>query len=188
MNTVLSLTHAGAGLLSVLVAIAIFRLPKGSARHRQLGWIYVVSLGVSLIGIMIRTAGHIAPFMLYAFLTAGVLLGAVVIVRVRTLSTVWRAWHAGLMSWTVMASAMAMFSIVGGVIVGAGNGPVFYRMFNIVVIATAAAGLAIISRRPVIWGRPVGPAERSARLRYSALVAASAVFLVIAQWPLAMGV
>jgi hypothetical protein len=115
-----------------------------------------------------------------------VIVVAILIVRFRRQVSAWRSWHGALMSLTVMGSLMAMASIVGGVLVGDGSGPAFYRMFNGIIVVATALGLWLINTRPVIWGRqPTSEAQR-ARLRFTALAVAASLLLVIAQIPMSV--
>ena len=182
-----SLVHRGAGALALLVALAIFALPKGSRLHRWLGWTYVVAMGASLLAILVRTAFAPRPFVLYAVGVVAVLAIAATLPRVRRRVAAWRAWHGALMALTTLAALIALTGIIGGVLVGATSGPPFYRQFNVVIAVLTAAGLAFIALRPVIWGRAPRPQEQSARRRYAALVLVSSALLVAGQWPMATG-
>jgi hypothetical protein len=181
---ILSLIHIGAGLISLLVAGVIFCLPKGSPRHRLFGWIYAVSLGVSLLGILVRAAAAMHPFTVYAFMISGVMVAGITAVRARKHVSAWRSWHAGLMCMTVLASVMATLAVLGSGLIGDTGGPAFYRTFNVVIIGATVVGLMIINFRPVIWGRPVAAHTRTARLQFNGLVIATSALLVIGQLPM----
>ncbi len=114
--SMLSILHTLSALVSVIIAIVIFRLAKGDRRHRTLGWMYVVTLFASLAGIIARTIRTAHPFTIYAIFAAAALLAAVVVVRQRANLKAWRSWHAALMSLTFLGSFMAIGSIVGGII------------------------------------------------------------------------
>jgi uncharacterized membrane protein len=182
----LSLFHLGAGLLALLVACAIFALPKGPRLHKWLGWTYVVAMGASLLAILARTALAPRPFVVYAGGVLLVLATAVAMVRARRRIAAWRAWHGALMALGFLAALMAMAGLAGGVAIGATSGPAFYRQFNVAIAVLTVVGLAFIATRPVIWGRAPRPPEQVAKRRYAALVLVSSAVLVAAQWPLAM--
>ena len=82
---------------------------------------------------------------------------------------------------------MAIGGVVGGLALGVGKGPVYYRMFNMVIVCLSVVGLWIINMRPVLWGHVVGPRERRVRLWFSGLVVTISVALVLAQWTLYSG-
>jgi uncharacterized membrane protein len=180
--TLLSLTHLLAAVIAVITGVTIMSLRKGDRRHRVLGWVYVACMAVSLVTIVIRTISRPAPFAGYAVMTLGVLGAAVVAARQKPRQAAWRSWHAALMSLTMLGSAMAIGSILGGIVVGAGNGPAFYRMFNVVIACFTVAGLWIINTRRVIWGSAAGPLERQVRVRFGGLVIASSALLIVANW------
>ncbi len=70
-------------------------------------------------------------------------------------------------------------------LVGDGNGPAFYRMFNGVILVFTALGLWLINTRKVIWQRQLGVQDHGARIRFSLLAASASALLVVAQLPLA---
>jgi uncharacterized membrane protein len=181
----LSWIHLGLGALALLAACVIFALPKGSRLHKGLGWTYVIAMGASLLSILVRTALAPRPFVIYAVGVVLVLATAAALPRSRRRIATWRAWHGALMALTCLAALMAMAGIVGGVVLGAGNGPPFYRQFNVAIAVLTVAGLAFIATRPVLWGRTPRPAEAQVRRRYAALVLVSSAALVAGQWPLA---
>ena len=49
LHSPISVVHLGAVLLAVASGTAVLRLPKGTARHRRLGWVYVASLSLGLV-------------------------------------------------------------------------------------------------------------------------------------------
>jgi uncharacterized membrane protein len=180
----LSLVHILLGLAAVIVGLVIFGLRKGSPRHRTLGWIYVACLLTSLVGILVRGRAHPTPFHAYAAVMMGCLVTAVLASRLRTRMSDWRSWHAVLMSFSMVGCAVAIGGVIGGVLIGVGRGPEYYRMFNLVIAGVTAIGLALITTRPIIW-RPL-PAERRRRVRlwFGGLVATVSVALIVAQYAL----
>jgi uncharacterized membrane protein len=181
----LSIAHLLGGLVSLFTAAGIFALPKGSPRHRLLGWIYVVSLSISLVGIIIRTLGRPHPFMGYAVFAIVAMACAVLAVRMRNRFPSWKSWHGALMSLTFLGSCMAVGSIIGGVVVGDGNGPAFYRMFNGVILVFTGLGLWLINTRRVIWAQSVDTTSKQARGRFTLIAALASALLIAAQLPLA---
>jgi len=183
--SLLSLVHAIAGLVSVLVGIVILSLRKGDRRHRILGWVYVATMAISLVGILARVYERAPPFAAYAVLVLVVLAAAVTVSRRRRQVEAWRAWHGALMTLTLVGSTMAMASIFGGLAIGATSGPPFYRLFNAIIAVFTAVGLWLIATRPVIWGVRAGARELAVRRRYLAFATTASLLLIAAQWPLA---
>lgn len=167
------------GALSLVVGLVLTRLRKGDARHRLLGWTYVVAMSVGLGAILVGTRAHPHPFAGYATLTILVLAAAVGASRLRQRVRSWRAWHGALMSMTLMGAVMAALGVLGGAALGVGNGLAYYRLFNAVIAVTSLAGLALILTRPVIWGRAP---DAGVRMGYALLVVASSGALIAAQW------
>lgn len=181
-----SWVHLIGAVVSLIAGLLIFRLRKGDRRHRVLGWIYVLGLGSSLVGIVIRTAPHPRPFAAYAVFCLLLITASIAASRFRDRVDAWRSWHASLMSLTYVGSAMAALSIAGGVLVGASSGPAFYRMFNVLIVAVTGVGLWLINTRRAVWPNPSVDPVRTARFRFSALAISAAGLLVLTQVPLAM--
>jgi hypothetical protein len=135
----------------------------------------------SLAAILIRGATQPRPFHGYALVTAGGVMAAVVASRLRARLPSWRAWHAALMSFSMLAAIVAIGGVIGGVIIGAGTGAVYYRMFNTVIVVITLLGLWVINTRTIIW-RDKTAGERRARLQFTAVVLTVSAALVLAQW------
>ena len=70
--------------------------------------------------------------------------------------------------------------MIGGVAIGAGSGPTYYRMFNAVIASITIAGLWLINTRRVIWGNV--PARRLVRVQFTVLIVIVSAGLIVAQW------
>src|SRR5207249_7579473 len=97
----------------------------------------------------------------------GGLMAAVLASRYRRRLPDWRSWYAALMSFSMLGAAVAIGGVVGGMALGMGKGPAYYRMFNLVIVCFTAVGLTIINTRPVIWGLLVADRPRRVRLWFS---------------------
>jgi hypothetical protein len=64
---------------------------------------------------------------------------------------------------------------------GVGRGPAYYRMFNGVIAVLTLIGLAVVTTRPVIWGRAVPQHAARARLAFATLVVCASAALIAAQ-------
>ena len=181
----LSIFHALSGLIALVIGAFLFGRRKGNRSHRLLGWIYVVTMFLSLAGILVRTRNHPAPFAGYAVFTLLLLIGALLASRGRSHLPAWRGWHGALMSLTMIGSIMAAGSIMGGALFGASEGPAFYRLFNAVILCVTTVGLWLVNSRKVLWGQNPRPVESRARAQFTMIAVASSLLLVASQWALA---
>ena len=140
-------------------------------------------MSIGLVAILARgaTIGP-TPFHGYAVVIAGSIAAAILASRFRSRLAGWRIWHAVLMSFSMLAAVVAMGGVVGGIVMGLGKGPAYYRMFNVVIAVITVAGLWLINTRPVIWGRQVAGRSGRIRLQFTALVLIVSTGLVLAQW------
>jgi len=181
------MVHVLVGLLAVIIGSMILARRKGDARHKFLGWVYFGCLLTSLTAIIVRGLSHPVPFHGYAAAILGGIFVAILMSRLRDRVASWRAWHASLMSLSMLGAFVAMGGVVGGALLGVGRGPVYYRMFNAVIVGFTAVGLWVIDRRPVIWGRVVEGREGRVRLWFNVFAVTITALLVFAQWVLFSG-
>ena len=109
-------------------------------------------------------------------------MAAVLASRFRKKIGAWRSWHGALMSLSLLGGVIAIVGVIGGLALGVGKGPVYYRMFNAVIVIFTGVGLWIINTRPIIWGRQPPPEHRRARLWFTGAVITVSGTLVLAQW------
>jgi hypothetical protein len=86
------------------------------------------------------------------------------------------------MSFSMLGAAVAVGGVVGGLVLGVGKGPDYYRMFNAVIVCFSTTGLWIINSSPVLWGGVIKPRERRVRAWFSGLVVTTSLALVLTQW------
>ncbi|OGT79137.1 MAG: hypothetical protein A3H91_09460 [Gammaproteobacteria bacterium RIFCSPLOWO2_02_FULL_61_13] len=178
----ISIVHALIGLLTLLLAIGILSRRKGDRLHRQLGWIVVCGMVLALASAITLGVLHVFDaFDAYAVAALAALLGAVAASRCRDRLPDWRFWHGALMCFTVLTAVAALSGVIGGILIGDGSGPRFYRLFNILIILVTVSALLMINLR---LGKLIGPG-RSKRplLLYNGGVALVTAFLVIMQAP-----
>lgn len=178
----LSLIHVAAGFFALLFGVAIFLQSKGDRRQCHLGWIYVALMLTSLSAILIHGASEPKPFHGYAVVVGAGIIAALLTSRMRSRVKAWRTWHAVLMSFSMLAAIVAVGGVIGGVALGLGKGPVYYKMFNTVIVLLTLAGLWVINTRTVIWGQPSIGRDRVVRLWFNVAVGVVSVALVTAQW------
>ncbi|HET8924516.1 MAG TPA: hypothetical protein VFN26_16150 [Candidatus Acidoferrum sp.] len=180
--SLLSLIHVALGLMAVAIGFVILGLRKGDPRHRVLGWAYAGCLVAGLTSIIVQGLSHPTPFHGYAALMMAGVIAAILASRFRKKIVAWRTWHGALMSMSLLGAVIAIGGVIGGLALGAGRGPVYYRMFNGVIVIFTGIGLWIINTRPVIWGRQPPPEHRRVRLWFTAAVITMSGALVLAQW------
>jgi len=180
----LSIVHVLAAFVAVCIGLAIFALRKGDRRHRRLGWAYVGLMSLGLLAILVSGLRGPRPFHGYALIVALGIAAAVLASRNRHHIAGWRAWHAALMSFSMLAAGVAMGGVVGGVAMGLGNGPAYFRMFNVVITLMSLAGIWLIVTRSVIWGAQPNERDRAVRVRFGTGALAVSAGLVISQWAL----
>jgi uncharacterized membrane protein len=176
-----SLAHVLLGAIALILGVCVVALRKGDARHRALGWSYVAFMGTSLVAILAGARGHLRPFHGYAAVILGALIAAAWVPRLRARIRAWRSLHAALMSLSILGAFIAVGGVLGGVLLGIATGPAYYRMFDGIIVAFTAVGLAVIGTRPIIWGRTVREPDRRARAWFSSFVVAISLALVVAQ-------
>ena len=184
MNTA-SLFHIGSGFVSLVIGFVVLGMRKGTRKHRWFGWLYVVLMATSLLAILYRTRATPPPFAGYAVFVLFVLIAAIASSRRRTTLRSWRGWHAGLMLLTLLGSIMAATSIGAGVMSGASSGPVFYQLFNAIIVVFTGIALTLVWRNRTVWGTRLDDGDLAARRKYAVIVSASSLALVFAQWSLA---
>ena len=180
--SILSLIHVALGLMAVAIGFVIVGLRKGDPRHRVLGWGYAGCIVVALASIIVQGLSHPTPFHGYAALIMGGVVAAVLASRFRSKIGAWRSWHGALMSLSLLGAVTAIGGVIGGLALGVGRGPVYYRMFNGVIVIFTGIGLWIINTRPVIWARQPTPGHRKVRLWFTVAVITMSGALVLAQW------
>ncbi|MBC7807337.1 MAG: DUF2306 domain-containing protein [Akkermansiaceae bacterium] len=77
--TPIGIVHIGFGVLSLVLGALVLALPKGTQRHRVLGYAYVISmvlLNGTAFGIY-RLLGHFGPFHALALISLGGLLSGI---------------------------------------------------------------------------------------------------------------
>jgi uncharacterized membrane protein len=178
----LSIIHALLGLLTLLLAVGILLRRKGDRLHRRLGWIFACGMLLALGSAITLGILHVFDaFDAYAVAALAALLGAVGASRFRDRLPDWRFWHGALMCFTVLTAIAALSGVIGGIVIGDGSGPRFYRLFNLLIIVVTVSALLLINLR---LRKLIGPG-RSQRplLLYNGGVALVTAALVILQAP-----
>ena len=95
LHSPVSMVHLGAALLALVAGTAVLYLPKATAGHRRLGWVYVGSMSVVLLtAFCIYTLlGRFGIVHWGAVASAGALLLGVGAALVRAVVPAWLRWH-----------------------------------------------------------------------------------------------
>lgn len=178
----LSLVHIFAALAAMIIGTVIFAVRKGDRRHVVLGWMYVVLMVTGLVAILLAAGRSARPFHWYALIVTCGVIAAVAISRLRARYPGWRSWHGALMSFSMLSGVVAVGGVIGGLALGLGSGPEYYRMFNVVILVVTGTGLGLLLTRPVIWGRTANGRDNSSRARFALGAVAVSVSLIASQW------
>ena len=118
--------HALAALISLFAGLTVLALRKGTARHRFVGWIFVVAMAVTAItSAFITSDGHYSAIHLLSVLTIVTLPRAVILRRRGNI-----AGHRAAMLWLLAGLVVAgAFTLMPG------------RLMNKVVFGQAAAAV-----------------------------------------------
>jgi uncharacterized membrane protein len=141
----LGLFHTVVALLAMLFGAVVLLRPKGTQRHKQIGYAYVVSmvfLNVSAFGIY-NFGGKPSLFHLFALISFATLLAGI-IPAIRKTSKQWYRKHFYFMSWSVVGLYCAFWAETGTRLL---NGKDFWWVVMIATIATSMIGLVLIKRK-----------------------------------------
>ncbi|WP_266365477.1 DUF2306 domain-containing protein [Tellurirhabdus rosea] len=103
LHTPVSGLHVTAALLAVFFGTTVVLLPKGTRRHRQLGYAYVASMLVvngTAFGIY-ELFGHFGVVHWGAVMSLLTLTGGMGMAILKQPAKNWRFWHEALMGWSV---------------------------------------------------------------------------------------
>ncbi|WMS42432.1 DUF2306 domain-containing protein [Acuticoccus sp. MNP-M23] len=117
-------SHAFAAMAGTVIGIAQFALPKGTLRHRVLGWVFVVGLAyVAVTGLFIHTLqiwGQWSPIHLLSIATLALLVRAVLAARSGNIGRHSRAMTLIYLGALVVAGAFTLMPgrVMHNVVVG----------------------------------------------------------------------
>lgn len=177
--TLLGWTHTGAALLAMASGAAVLLTRKGTTRHRQLGWVYAVSMlalnGTALF--IYRLFGGVGPFHVFAVLSlVTVLLGVVAATQARRYRRARRGAdraraverHYAWMTWSYVGLLAAAVSEVATRVPalrpGPGQGLAFGLTVAVATVVVVAIGARLIRGRRARLLAPYAPAVEKAPL------------------------
>ncbi len=148
----LSQVHILAAIVAIATGFVVLRRPKGTRRHRRLGYLYVgsmVTLNLSSFFIF-KLTGRFSPFHVAAFLSLATTLAGFVPVFLRRPAHGWLDMHLQFMSWSYIGLLAAAASEAAVRIPA-------YRFWWAVILSSAAiimAGAIILAHnRPKLLAR-----------------------------------
>jgi uncharacterized membrane protein len=99
---VLGYVHVAFGVLALVTGLAIFRIAKGTQRHRVLGYGYVASmLGLNVTGLLIyQVFGTFGPFHVLAVISLATLVAGWYPAYVKRPAGQWLRWHYEGICWS----------------------------------------------------------------------------------------
>lgn len=145
VHSYLGLSHTLVALLAMLSGAIVLLRPKGTQRHKQIGYAYVISmvlLNVSAFGIY-NFGGKPSLFHLFALVSFATLLAGI-IPAIRKGSKSWYRKHFYFMSWSVVGLYCAFWAETGTRLL---NGKDFWWVVMIASLTTAFVGMIIIKRK-----------------------------------------
>ena len=159
------LVHATIGVAALLLGLPVLLLRKGTAVHRRLGLLYVLSmvlLNVTALSIY-DLFGRFGIFHWLAILSLATVSAGVLHVWLRWPARSWMELHAQLMSWSYAGLVAAFFAEIGARVPGVG----FATGVIVPTIAVTAIAAVLIHRgvpRIIKERRQAVPGDRG-RLR-----------------------
>jgi uncharacterized membrane protein len=145
VHSYLGLFHTLVALLAMLFGAIVLLRPKGTRRHKQLGYAYVICmvlLNGSAFGIY-NFGGKPSLFHLFALISFATLLAGI-IPAIRKSSKKWYQKHFYFMSWSVVGLYCAFWAETGTRLLDGRN---FWWVVMIASMATAFVGMIIIKRK-----------------------------------------
>ena len=117
--------HTALGVAALLAGGVVVLRPKGTARHRLLGWIYVAAMA-GLLGtsfLIYRLFGGFGPFHVFAVIGALTLVAGVAAVRRSPRPRGWMARHYHMMGYSYIGLLAATGAEIATRVPGAAFGP-----------------------------------------------------------------
>lgn len=104
ISSEIGLFHLIVSMLSILFGTTILFMEKGTKRHKQIGYAYIVSmLGVVVTSFMMyRLFGRFGIFHVAAIISAITILLGIIPAILRKPAKSWFSWHYGFMYWSVI--------------------------------------------------------------------------------------
>jgi uncharacterized membrane protein len=145
VHSYIGLFHTVIAILAMFLGAIVLLRPKGTTRHKKLGYGYVASmvlLNGSAFG-MYNFGGKPSLFHLFAIISFATLLAGI-IPAIRRKSKDWYRSHFYFMSWSVVGLYCAFWAETGTRLL---NGKDFWWVVMIVIIATSLVGMVLIKRK-----------------------------------------
>ena len=146
--------HLAAAILAMIFGTAILMMTKGTKKHKQVGYLYAISMFVMLTTsfFMYGLFGGFGVFHVASIFSSLTLLGGMVpIWRKKPIKT-YRSYHFSFMYWSVIGLYAAFFSEV---FTRVPTTP-FFGMVGIATFATCGIGALVFKKKKKEWQRAFG--------------------------------
>jgi uncharacterized membrane protein len=147
--------HVALALVALVSGLVMLVMRKGTLRHRQIGWVYAVSmLGLNVTALLIyRLFGRFGPFHIAALLSLVTIIAGLVTVVLRRPRRNWLEHHAYWMSWSYVGLCAAAVSEVATRVPAS---PFWWMVFGSTLVVIAGGRHLINSRVPIALQRMRG--------------------------------
>lgn len=142
-----SLIHIATAVAALVFGFCVLGLRKGTRRHKQLGYCYVVSMFVTNLSafLIFRLNGHFGPFHAAALLSLATMLAAFLPVVLRRPRDRWLELHSERMAWSYVGLLAAAASEAAVRLPAA---PFWPAVVISTVVICAVGGYFIVRNRP----------------------------------------
>lgn len=109
---VLGLIHFISALAAMLFGMIVLLKKKGTKTHKQLGYLYAVSMLVlNITALMIyKLFGYFGPFHIAAVISLATLLGGIIPAYLKKPEKTWLEFHYEFMNWSIIGLYAAFWS------------------------------------------------------------------------------
>ncbi len=108
----LGLVHFLAAMLAVVAGSLVYATRKGSCWHKRIGYVYVVSMVVTLVTAFMsyQLTGRFGPFHVAAVFSSVCILGGMVPVMLKQRVKYYLYWHYYFINWSVVGLYAAFWA------------------------------------------------------------------------------
>ncbi|MEQ9308523.1 MAG: DUF2306 domain-containing protein [Balneolaceae bacterium] len=109
---VLGLIHFISALAAMLVGMIVLLKKKGTKTHKQLGYLYAVSMLIlNITALMIyKLFGYFGPFHIAAVISLATLMGGIIPAYLKKPEKTWLEFHYEFMNWSIIGLYAAFWS------------------------------------------------------------------------------
>lgn len=149
VNTSLGWFHLVSALIAMVAGAYVLFKPKGTTRHKQIGYIYVTSMILvcgSALGIYNLT-GKFGVFHILAFVGFATLIAGMIPILLKNIKTEHRIFHL----WFMYYSVLGLYSAFASELIVRVPDKPFYTMVGIATCVIFLIGSAFIFWKERVW-------------------------------------